>query len=166
VRGLATAGHCDLQPGDLKTHRGLTIGTRMGFSNKQNGLDVSWHTKAGDTYLPRVRTSSTTYYSITSLGEVLPVAGTPICVILKDDRQLCAYPQSQSAYWPNNDGPYTVLDRSVADHGDSGGPWLYAGKAYGIHSGNMQWVLNGPKYDHYTPVKSLPKMSINVVLQP
>lgn len=167
VRGLATAGHCDRQPGDLKTHRGLAIGPRMpGYSNHQNGVDAAWHSKSGDTYLPRVRTSSTTYYTITELGEVLPTVGAVICIVRKDDSQVCAYPQSQLAYWPNNDGPYTVLDRTLADRGDSGGPWLYAGKAYGIHSGNMQWVPGGPLYDHYTPVKSLPKIGINVVTQP
>lgn len=43
--------------------------------------------------------------------------------------------------------------------------WDYGGKAYGIHSGNMQWEVGGPKYDHYTPAASLPGMGISVVVQ-
>lgn len=90
IDGLATGGHCDPNPGDLRTHRGVAIGTRKGHQYRVNGLDVSWHNKAGDVYLNRVRTSSTTYYAITAVGPQAPAQNTPACLVLKDDRQVCS----------------------------------------------------------------------------
>lgn len=163
IDGLATAGHCDPTPGDLRTHRGVAIGTRKGHTYRVNGLDVSWHNKTGDVYLNRVRTSSTSYYTITVVGPQAPAQNTPVCLILKDDRQVCSYVWGTIYYAPNNtDGPYIVTDRDQAVGGDSGGPWFYGNTAYGIHQGNYIDPVNGLKYDQYTPAASLPRMGINV----
>ena len=47
--------------------------------------------------------------------------------------------------------------------GDSGGPWLYGGVAYGIHHGNNEYV--GVIRDYFTPAANLPRMGISVVTQ-
>lgn len=163
ISGLATAGHCDPTPGDLRTHRGVAIGTRKDHRYRVNGLDISWHNKAGDVYLNRVRTSATTFYSITAVAPQAPMQNTPVCLILKDDRQVCSYVWGTTYYPPSNtDGPYIVLDRDQAVGGDSGGPWFYGNTAYGLHQGNYVDPVNGLKYDQYTPAASLPRMGINV----
>lgn len=141
----------------------MAIGTRKGHQYRVNGLDVSWHNKAGDVYLNRVRTSSTTYYTISIVGPQAPAQNTPACLVLKDDRQVCAYVWGTMYYPPSNsDGPYIVMDRDQAVKGDSGGPWFYGNTAYGLHQGNYVDPVNGLPYDQYTPAASLPRMGIRV----
>lgn len=76
---------------------------------------------------------------------------------------MCAY-VNRVTYFANNDGPYPTLDRDIADGGDSGGPWISGGTAFGIHSGDV--IYDGLRYDFYTPTRSLPRMGINVVIGP
>lgn len=163
-RGISTAGHCSPGPTDLKTHRGLPVGTRMGYQEYVDGLDISWFNNSGNTYLPRVRTSSTTYYTVTQLADLTPPPGTTTCLMRKDDTQACGV-IARVTYFANNDGPYPTLDaETYGDGGDSGGTWFYGGKAFGNHSGDA--IYPEGRFDFYTPVRSFPRMGINVVIGP
>ena len=114
------------------------------------------------------RISPTSYYSITSVGPQVPAANTSVCLIKRDQTQLCAYVlNSFYRMGPDgnySDGPIIQMDRDVAIGGDSGGPWLYGGVAYGIHSGNNEYPV-GTKRDVFTPAASLPRMGLSVVTQ-
>jgi hypothetical protein len=90
-----------------------------------------------------------------------------VCLILKDDRQVCAYVWGAMWYGSDrSDGPYTVMDRDQAVGGDSGGPWFYGNTAYGIHQGNCVEPASQAKYDQYTPAASLPRMGVRVKVAP
>lgn len=169
VRGLATAGHCQANGYSVVNHWGQPIGQVMGDPVvQQNGLDAMWVRNSTYTYLNRVRISPTSYYSITSVGPQIPASNTPVCLIKRDQTQACAY-VFNAFYLMGPDGtysngPYVQVDRDMAIGGDSGGPWLYGGVAYGLHKGNNEYPI-GTFKDSYTPVASLPRMGISVVTQ-
>lgn len=162
VRGIATAGHCSHNPGDLKTHRGRAVGTRMGYVYQQNGLDVSWFRNSAETYLNRIRLSATSYYTVTGVGQYTPPPGTYVCVLKVDDTQKCASVEMMT-YYPNNDGPYVTLDQDITDKKDSGGPWFYGGTAYGVHMGTIPYS-DKPR-SAYSSVGGFSQMGIQVVTQ-
>lgn len=150
-------------------HWGQPIGQLMGGPVvKRDGLDVSWFRNSSYTYLNRVRISPTSYYAITSVGPQVPATNTPVCAIKRDQTQACAYVfNSFYLMGPDgtySDGPYIQVDRDLAIGGDSGGPWLYGGVAYGLHKGNNEYPV-GTYKDSYTPAASLPRMGISVVTQ-
>jgi hypothetical protein len=168
IRGIATAGHCQTDGFSVVNHWGQPVGQLMGAVVYQNGLDISWYRNSPYIYLNRVRISPTSYYSITSVGAQVPAANTTVCLIKQDQTQVCAYVlNSYYRMGPDgtySDGPIIQMDRDLAIGGDSGGPWLYGGVAYGIHSGNNQYPV-GTTRDVYTPAASLPRMGISVVTQ-
>ncbi len=168
VRGLTTAAHCEEGNWNVEKHRGLAIGSLMGYVLYDRGLDVAWYRNSTLNYLPRVRLTSTSYYTVTSVGPQVPGAGTTICLVKRDERQLCSrYLNSFYRYDENTgtyvDGPNAQLEGNVGVIGDSGGPWLYGGVAYGIHHGNNDYA--GVSRDYYTPAANLPRMGISVVTQ-
>jgi hypothetical protein len=166
-RGIATAGHCQADGYTVVNHWGQPVGTFMGATHYDKGLDVAWFRNSTYNYLNRVRISPTSYYSITSVGPQIPAANTPVCIIKRDQTQLCGYVLnyfyrmgSDGTY---SDGPVIQVDRDLAIPGDSGGPWLYGGVAYGIHSGDNQYA--GTTRDVFTSAGSLPQMGLSVVTQ-
>lgn len=168
IRGISTAAHCEEGGWTVLKHRGIAVGTLMGEVLYDRGLDVAWYRDSILNYLPRVRISPTSYYTVTSVGPQIPGAGTTICLIKRDDRQLCSrylnsfyrYDESTGTY---ADGPNTQLEGDVGVDGDSGGPWLYGGVAYGIHHGDNEYA--GLIRDYFTPAANLPRMGISVVTQ-
>lgn len=102
------------------------------------------------------------------MGPQVPATNTPVCAIKRDQTQACAYVfNSFYLMGPDgtySDGPYIQVDRDLAIGGDSGGPWLYGGVAYGLHKGNNEYPV-GTYKDSYTPAASLPRMGISVVTQ-
>lgn len=167
TKGISTAGHCNETAGLTQTHRTLNIGTLVETRNQVGGLDVAWFRNSANTYNNRVRLSSTSYYSITSVPSIDTLyTSTPICLIRRDSTQQCAYFKRLSAYAGGSDGPYVQVDRDISAGGDSGGPWLYGGQAYGIHSGDSPPDAAGLRYSEYTPADSLPRMNIKVLTTP
>lgn len=168
TRGIATAGHCQTDGFTVVNHWGQPVGTNQGAVTYSNGLDVSWWRNSTYTYLNRVRISPTSFYTITSVGAQVPAANTAVCIIKRDQTQLCGYVlNSFYRMGPDgtySDGPIVQMDRDLAINGDSGGPWLYGGVAYGIHSGNNEYPV-GTVRDIYTPAASLPRMGLSVVTQ-
>ncbi len=168
IRGLSTAAHCEEGDWTVLRHRGLAVGTMMGMVLYDKGLDVAWYRDAAQNYLPRVRLTSTSYYNVTSVGAQMPAAGTTMCLVKRDEQQLCSrilnhfyrYDEVSGTY---TDGPNAQLEGDVGVDGDSGGPWLYGGIAYGIHHGNNEYA--GLTRDYYTPAANLPRMGISVVTQ-
>lgn len=161
--GIATAGHCeDLPEWDLKTLGGTDVGTMQGERDYADGLDVSWFRKTGDTYAATVVNTAGTY-PIKSVAPQIPGVLKPVCVVRKDGSQACAYTHTEF-YFSATDGPYISLDRdNLTEVGDSGAPWFYVDKAYGIHSGNVTW--DGKSRDFYSPAANLPRMGIRVITQ-
>ncbi len=168
IRGISTAGHCQTDGFTVINHWGQPVGSLQGAVTYANGLDVSWWRNSTYTFLNRVRISPTSYYTITSVGPQVPAANTTVCLIKRDQTQLCGYVlNSYYRMGPDgtySDGPIIQMDRDLAINGDSGGPWLYGGVAYGIHSGNNQYPV-GTYRDVFTPAASLPRMGLSVVTQ-
>lgn len=170
VRGITTAGHCeDPDRGfDVITHRDQPIGQLMNVVMYENGLDVAWHRNSTYNYLPRVRINATSYYNVTSVGPQIPAAGTYVCIIKRNQTQVCSTVLNHYYRLGNDgtysDGPNIQMTDDLAIGGDSGSPWLYGGVAYGIHSGKNQYPI-GTLRDVYTPAASLPRMGISVVTQ-
>lgn len=141
ARGISTAGHCHQDGYYVESHWGQPVGQFMGAEYRKGtkGLDVAWYRNSTYTYLNRVRISPTSFYTISATGPLIPASATPICIIKRNQTQLCAtvqtyyYLQAPDGTWTN--GPYIQVDRDLAVGGDSGGPWLYGGTAYGIHWG-------------------------------
>lgn len=158
VRGISTAGHCAQYSGQTQYHRGANIGT---FQSRQQatGVDAAWFRNTANTYTNRVRWNSTTYYSITGIASASPAIGSSICLIKRDTTQLCAYVKSTGIYF-GDDGPYVAADRDVSVSGDSGGPWLYGGLAYGIHSGDVDTSVGTLSF--FTPGPSLSQMGLSI----
>lgn len=167
VRGIVTAGHCQDPGYTVKTHWGQPVGQFMDARHYELGLDIAWFRNSTYNYLNRVRISPTSYYSITSVGPQMPTANTPVCIIKRDQTQLCGYVLNyfyrQDSAGNYSDGPVIQVDRDLAIGGDSGGPWLYGGVAYGVHSGNNTYA--GATHDVFTSAGSLPQMGLNVVTQ-
>jgi hypothetical protein len=162
VRGISTAGHCAQYSGQTSNHRDLPIGSKMGYQYS-NGIDAAWFRNSSNTYDNHVL-YQTSYYAITSTGQLSPPPGTAICVIKRDGTQPCGY-ASMQIYFGTTDGPYTAMDRHITVAGDSGGPWLYGGVAYGIHSGDAD-LSDGTTRSFFTSVAALPNMGISVVTTP
>lgn len=168
VRGLATAAHCEEGDWNVEKHRGLAIGSLLGYVLYDQGLDVAWYRNSTLNYLPRVRLNSTSYYTVTSVGPQVPAAGTTICLVKRDERQLCSRMLNHFYRWDEktgtySDGPNVQLEGNPGVDGDSGGPWLYGGVAYGIHHGDNEYA--GVIRDYYSPAANLPRMGISVVTQ-
>lgn len=167
VRGISTAGHCEDPGYDVVTHRDQPIGQFMGAVIYENGLDVAWHRNSTYNYLPRVRINATSYYTVTSVGPQIPAANTTVCIIKRNETQVCAYVLNHYYRLGDDgtysDGPIIQTDRDLTVGGDSGSPWLYGGVAYGIHSGDNTYA--GVVRNVYTPAASLPRMGISVVTQ-
>ena len=105
VRGIATAGHCQTDGFSVVNHWGQSIGQLMGVVAYENGLDISWFRNTSLTYLNRVR-SPPSYYTITSVGPQVPAANTPVCIVKRDQTQVCAYVLN-SYYRLGDDGMYS-----------------------------------------------------------
>lgn len=138
-RGITTAGHC-VTKGPINTHRGLGAGTPYPHWDQQ-GYDLAFYRSAGHNYVNRVTldydsTSYTIVDSALQIGE-----GAPVCIVIRNGTQRCAYVWKPSASGVTPDGiaygPWVMIDRDNTVGGDSGGPWLYGGKAFGSHVG---WV--------------------------
>lgn len=169
TRGISTAGHCTPPNQAIDSHRGLPIGTRMGYQFG-SGVDAAWFNNSGNTYTNRV-TYQSSYYTITAWSAPYPYpqVNTLICVIKRDGTQPCAYVYNNNVYInTTSDGLYVWMDRVVTQGGDSGGPWLYGSVAYGLHKAetcNQERTFCGSMY---TPAASLKNMSpsINVLIVP
>jgi hypothetical protein len=169
TRGISTAGHCTPPNQAIDSHRGLPIGTRMGYQFG-NGVDAAWFNNGNNTYTNRV-TYQGSYYTITSWSAPYPnpPVNTLICVIKRDGTQPCAYVYNNNVYINGTvDGPYVWMDRCITQGGDSGGPWLYGSVAYGLHKAETYNVDRTFCGSMYTPAASLKKMSpnINVLIVP
>lgn len=160
--GISTAGHCALQT----LHRGASIGTRQAPFSSLPGSDFSWYRNNANTYLNRVLYGSS-YYTITSVAALPIPTRTSICIIKRDGTQPCGL--SADYYSPvGGGGPIVVMDRYLTVSGDSGGPWLYGSKAYGLHGGpscdDEAKTVNCKSY--FSPAASLPKIGVAVITTP
>lgn len=139
--GLSTANHCI--PYGLTSHKGVALGSNSQTQAYQAGVtdapdrDVTWYRNDANTYNNAVYVG-TSFYLMTQVGPQSPGPGTSICVVKQNDTQQCAY-VSAAQVPPGGFYPVVIMDRHITIGGDSGGPWIYSGIAYG--------TTRGPKCD-------------------
>lgn len=130
--GIITAQHCTSKP---STYDGATTGLTYAATNN---YDVRFTALSGGTPLNKIKSGASTYTTITGVGvvsvgmwvakygKVTGYGSTTVkeyagCVTYTDGKTWC--------------GLYRT-NGQITQNGDSGGPWFYVGRAYGIHSGS------------------------------
>jgi hypothetical protein len=143
TKRLGTAGHClRLQSGDKSVYSnhsnagGSTTVTEV-WGHEGSGGDLGYYT-TGD------KTPTRTYYHnwnktrYVDSRSSMPSVGTKICLFGKTSGASCAKVKKADVS-VGHLRHMVVMDTGRSLGGDSGGPWFYGGKAYGIHFG----LING-----------------------
>jgi hypothetical protein len=138
VRGISTAGHCSNSQSD--------DGSSLTFMGEHNGThgDFQWHTGP--------KTENDNFYSgsstITEVNERdvssvgAPVVGQSLCMNGKTTQKHCQEVRRINVCY---DGRCNLVQMGArhASGGDSGGPWFWGTRAYGLH---QSWM-----YDPFWP---------------
>jgi streptogrisin C len=165
-RGVVTAGHCD-------DSLSVLLGTvNIGPMQKEyrvdtEGVDLQWHTDPAHLYPNEIVASATTV-KITSgatIGTMVPGV-TQVCLVRKTGATTCGKIHSTNYIEPTTkSGPWVGATDSttiapMSDFGDSGGPWYFGNKAFGIHRGHSGVV------SFFTPVERLSKIGVTLATTP
>ena len=157
-RGVVTAGHCD-------DNLSVLLGTsNIGLLQQEyrvdtEGADLQWHSDPANLYPNEIVAAATTV-KITSgatIGTMVPGV-TQVCVVRKSGGTTCGKIHSTNYIAPiTNTGPWVGATDSttiaaMTASGDSGGPWYFGNKAFGIHRGSAGVV------SFFTPIERLSKL--------
>lgn len=160
-QGILTAGHCN----DSQTYQGVNLPFQMGLN--EGRTDAQWHTTPGFVDRPWVQDpyfdSTTPYYLVVT--SVTPRSQQMIddfvCKYGKTSQWTCGYIISK-IYRPlcldcpvDATASYIrVYDDGVdiSDAGDSGGPWVHGGAAFGVHSGGVGTGVPDIHDGYYTAI--------------
>jgi hypothetical protein len=167
VRGVVTAGHCD---DALNTLSGVSIGALQAATTGtqyQQGIDLQWHASTTNTYPNEIQYGSTVVKISSAVGISLMVPSqTEVCLVRYRTQTTSCGKIYNTAFYGDHptygrSGPFVGVAPAgallLAEVGDSGGPWFFGSKAYGIHSGSQGSIAV------FTPVEKL--SSLSVVLQ-
>jgi hypothetical protein len=158
-RGVVTAGHCE---DVLSTYLGtINIGPIQGkeYIADYEGVDLQWHSDPANQYPNEIVASATTV-KITSgatIATMLP-GTTQVCLVRKSGGTTCGKifstnyldPTFKTGPWVGATDSTTIAPMSAS--GDSGGPWYFGNKAFGIHRGHSGVV------SYFTPIERLSKL--------
>lgn len=143
LKGFLTAAHCGNQlwyPAGSSTSYVSTLQAQTYNSN----ADISARSIASSFTLYAQVWTGATFLNITGTASSVP--GTHICSRGKTSGYRCGMINSQTYKPAGNLCPSGTCNASFAivatasGVGDSGGPWLGSGKAYGIHKGHSSTV--------------------------
>lgn len=159
IKGISTAGHC--VGIEQITHQDSAHDvTLQDYVDDASG-DVAWYTIDDET----VDLSAKVYYTRWSDRKIKDVyktkyqrAGTRVCNFSVQSGPACA-----NIWLADFDGCGTgqmVMDANISAPGDSGAPYFYGEKAYGMHVGIC--TLNNDDHSVYTPAETLELIGVRV----
>jgi hypothetical protein len=129
LTGVSTASHCN-GLGNAATYQGgFTFGTHRGptylrGTTDKIGRDFTWFRHDLHTY-PNKLYFGASDYIMTTVAPVNPGANVSVCLIKRNQTQVCAY-TAGVVVPPGGTYSTVILDRLTdAVAGDSGGPWYY-----------------------------------------
>jgi hypothetical protein len=173
VRGVTTAEHCP-QPLVLTSTRedmGTIINSKFG-----GPLDVRHYrntsvTSAGarvHSYTNSVKFGSTTVQATSAVGRSL-MQNAEICLGKIDGTTRCSIVYTTELSFDDNGvarGPVVQMREHISVAGDSGGPWMYGNKAYGIHSGWVQSAATGQMFSFFSAIEYLSQLNVRLLTTP
>lgn len=165
IRGITTAEHCDkpLVLSGTGQSMGTVINAKFG-----GPLDVRHYRNASDTYTNSVKFGATNVQATSAVGSSL-MQNAEICLGKINGTTGCAIVYTTSLYFDENGvarGPVIQMRSHVSDPGDSGGPWMYGSKAYGIHSGWVQSQATGAMFSIFSGIEYLSQLNIRLLTTP
>jgi hypothetical protein len=171
VRGVVTAAHCE---DSLTTVSGGANvgGLQQATSAAQytQGIDIQWHASTTNVYANQVQ-YGTNLVSITGTAgvSVMQPNVTEVCLVRwRTQTTSCGRIHNTSYYVQHpihgRSGPFVgvtpVGSLLLSEQGDSGGPWFFGNRAYGVHSGRFESV------SFFTPADKLGTLSVVVQTSP
>ncbi|MFC4011978.1 S1 family peptidase [Nonomuraea purpurea] len=147
TKRLATAGHCDSASYTYRNHptQGGTRSVKKVWTHIGKYGDIGYFTHGGGT------ATRTFYYAknlaryATSAAMSRPAVGTMICKYGYNTGATCAtvkYRNVTGGTWSDGKARKGLvqMNTGIAKEGDSGGPFYYGGKAYGLTTGGGSWA--------------------------
>lgn len=143
VTGLVTAGHCS-DDGDLDYHAPDDTEYEMTYiyGRDDDSGDFAWYT-TGEVEDNRIYSNHNTRRTITSSEwdfDALHV-GQVVCRYGRATGHHC-----DTVYSLDENNNEVLMTNREADGGDSGGPWFYGARAFGVHEGRKWWFGNRDKW--------------------
>jgi hypothetical protein len=143
--GIVTAAHCSTKP---STYDGDSTGSTYTASGSR---DLRFTRPSGGTPDNRFRYAWGKYKDVTSLGIVSP--GITLCHFGTATGNACSKVATYEGCATYSSGQtwcgLWMTQTNVSQGGDSGGPWYYGSRAYGIHSGGASGSILTPIAEVY-----------------
>jgi hypothetical protein len=172
VRAVATADHCakPLVLSSTKEDMGTVVNSKFG-----GPLDVRIYrntsaTSTGaplHTYTNSVKFGPSTVQATSAVGRSL-MQNAEICLGKIDGTTRCAFVYTTELSFDDNGvarGPVVQMREHISEPGDSGGPWMYGNKAYGIHSGWVQ-SATGQRFSFFSAIEYLSQLNVRLLTTP
>jgi hypothetical protein len=146
VGGVTTAGHCPNAALNEIVHPGHGVHALTNFRGQHLGQwgDVQWH--SSDQFEPDDFLVTGIARDVSAVEGIANIAvNEAVCfmtIFSPNPHEDCSARVAQPSWNCTNDGVTTyqlvLMNKEVADFGDSGGPWYIATRAYGGEKGTCQ----------------------------
>ncbi len=167
-KGVSTAGHCG-QDVLIIDGTSTSIGN-VQASSSTTGVDVRWHADPAHTYTNKVKFGGQIVSVTSAVGRSLMTPGnTQICLGKRNQTARCTTVLETNFMEPlptgGTRGPFVRMTTHVGEGGDSGGPWMSGGAAFGIHRGYVT-SFNGASYSTFTAIENLSAINVYALTSP
>lgn len=171
VEGVATAAHCDNGNRYINHHSGVTLERVAGQDG--GSLDVEWHKTPGLDDLKKIKWHED--------GSRMYITGRVSRSGMAIGDWVCMYGNASNSFQcgtivsrtyeplvgdgqPHNQTFIQITDDVDTMNGDSGGPWFYGQKAYGLHTGTTPYSYQEGQlpYPYFMPQNYMEELGIQV----